>query len=182
MLCGKVLLNLDNHFCSFTFNLWNLVQTGKHSGIKFRPYRSPPPCAFNNFKQSLQIMKTPNGADGGGIIYKKKSKLKDKRKISLGHLPVGSVPNTLLFFLCPHSAVPSFRESEGKQHQRHLTQVRGWIQDRPTLTGLIFNGRFWIERIVISEHLRTVECALIFYFFVLAFFWNNRSYTIRLRH
>lgn len=80
MLCGKVLFNLDNHFRSFTFNLWNLVQTGKHSGIKFRPYRSPPPCAFNNFKQSLQIMKTPNGADGGNNIKKKNQSWKIRGK------------------------------------------------------------------------------------------------------
>lgn len=101
----------------------------------------------------------------GGIIFKKKkSKLKDKRKITLGHLPVGSVPDTLLFLLCPHSAVPSFRESEGKQHQQHLTQVRGWTQDRPNLTGLVFIGCFWKERIVISEHLRPTERVLFFLF------------------
>ena len=67
---GKVFLKLNNLFRFYVqLASRNLTQSGKHLGIKFRPYRSPPPCAFNNFKQSLQIMKTLNGADGG-IIYK----------------------------------------------------------------------------------------------------------------
>lgn len=122
---------------------------------------------------------------GGGIIYIyiKKSKLKDKRRISLGHSPVGSVPNTLLFFLCPDSAAPSFRESEGKQHQQRLTQVTGWIQDRPTRTDINWTGLHQHNRYLRAfQNGRARLDLFILNFFVLALFWKNRSYTIGLRH
>lgn len=64
----------------------------------------------------------------------KKERLKDKKKIScLGRSPAVFVPNTLLFFLWPHSAVPPSRESEGKQHRGEVLQVEGTTLTGPTL-------------------------------------------------